>query len=57
MYDREHLEEKKELVDCLFTACMNPKSGSFFIDSRLQRHYTVFSMANPEREILKQIYQ
>lgn len=35
MYDREHLEEKKELVDCLYTACMNPKSGSFNIDSRL----------------------
>jgi dynein heavy chain len=56
MYDRDHLEEKKYLADCLFTACMNPKSGSFNIDLRLQRHYSVFSCLNPEKEILQTIF-
>ena len=56
MYDRDHLEDKKYLDDCLFTACMNPKSGSFFIDPRLQRHYSTFSCLTAEKEILAQIY-
>ena len=56
MYDRDHLEDKKYLADCLFTACMNPKAGSFNIDLRLQRHYSVFSCLNPEKEILQTIF-
>ena len=56
VYDRDHLEEKKHLVDCMFTACMNPKSGSFIIDLRLSRHFSLFSCLTAEREILNTIY-
>jgi len=40
----------------MFTACMNPKSGSFFVDLRLSRHFTLISCLTAEREILKTIY-
>ena len=43
LYNRAALEEKFFMADCLFAACMNPKSGSFYVDSRLQRHYTVIA--------------
>lgn len=56
MYDRDHLEEKKQLVDIMFTACMNPKSGSFVVDLRLTRHFTLVSCLVAEREILSTIY-
>lgn len=56
VYDRDHLEEKKNLVDCIFTACMNPKSGSFFVDLRLTRHLTLVSCLVAEKEILNTIY-
>lgn len=56
IFDRDHLEEKKKLVDCQYTACMNPKAGSFVIDARLQRHYSTFACLTAEKEILFQIY-
>lgn len=56
VYDRDHLEEQKHLVDIMFTACMNPKSGSFFVDLRLSRHFTLVSCLTAEREILRAIY-
>lgn len=56
VYDRDHLDEKKFLVDIMFTACMNPKSGSFFVDLRLTRHMTLISCLIAEKEILKTIY-
>lgn len=56
VYDRDHLEEKKFLVDIMFTGCMNPKSGSFFIDLRLTRHATVIACLTPDRDVLKTIY-
>lgn len=56
IYDRDHLEEKKLLVDCMFAACMNPKSGSFIIDLRLSRHFSLFSCLTAEKEILNTIY-
>lgn len=56
IYDRDHLEEKKILVDCMFAACMNPKSGSFYIDLRLSRHLSLFSCLTAEKEILYTIY-
>jgi dynein heavy chain len=34
VYDRQHLEEKKDIVDVLYIGCMNPKSGSFMINGR-----------------------
>lgn len=56
IYDRDHLEEKKYLQDCMFTACMNPKSGSFNVDLRLQRHLSCFATMIPSKEILQTIY-
>lgn len=56
MYNREALEEKKLLVDVLFTACQNPKSGSFFVDPRLQRHYTVVACDIATDEVLETIF-
>ena len=56
IFDRDHLEERKNLVDCLYTACMNPKAGSFVIDLRLQRHYSVFACLVAEKEVLQTIY-
>jgi dynein heavy chain len=56
IYDRDHLEEKKFLVDIMFAACMNPKSGSFIVDLRLSRHFTLVSCLTSEKEILKTIY-
>jgi len=44
------------MVDCLFTACMNPKSGSFYVDSRLQRHYTVVACDVASEEVLNTIF-
>lgn len=56
MYNREHLEEQKLLVDVMFTACENPKSGSFNVDLRLTRHFTLISCLTAEKEILSTIY-
>ena len=56
IYDRDHLEEKKLLVDVMFAACMNPKSGSFYVDLRLTRHLSLFAMLTAEKEILITIY-
>lgn len=56
MFDRDHLEEKKTLQDIMFLGCMNPKSGSFVIDLRLSRHFTMIALGVPEKEILNTIY-
>jgi dynein heavy chain, axonemal len=55
-FDREHVEDKKYLVDILYLACMNTKSGSFVVDPRLQRHYTVLSCLTPESAVLFTIF-
>ena len=56
VYDRDHLEEKKKLLDIMFSACMNPKSGSFIIDLRLTRHFTLVACLTAEKDILTTIY-
>jgi len=40
----------------MFLGCLNPKSGSFVIDLRLTRHFTLVALALPEKEILNTIY-
>jgi dynein heavy chain len=35
---------------------MNPKAGSFSVDTRLQRQFTIFSFGTPDSAILKSIY-
>jgi len=56
IYNRDKLSVQMYLHDVMFTACMNPKSGSFNIDIRLSRHFTLISCLTAEREILKTIY-
>ena len=40
----------------MFAACMNPKSGSFYVDLRLQRHFTTVALQLLEAEGLKSLY-
>lgn len=44
------------MKDIMFVCCMNPKSGSFFVDIRLTRHLTTVCLSVPEKEILSTIY-
>jgi dynein heavy chain len=56
VYDRNNLEEKRDLVDILFTACMNPKAGSFMINPRLQRRFTVQTTFTPTSAVIGGIF-
>jgi dynein heavy chain len=56
VFDREHLEEKKTIQDVMFLGCLNPKSGSFVIDLRLCRHFSMIALGTPEKEILATIF-
>lgn len=40
----------------MFASCMNPKSGSFYVDLRTTRHFTQIALGVPEKEILQTIY-
>jgi len=57
IFDRAALSEQILLKDIMFAACMNPKSGSFYVDLRLQRHFTTVALMLPEKEILRTIYE
>jgi len=35
---------------------MNPKAGSFYVDLRLQRHFSTFTMFTPDAITIKYIY-
>lgn len=39
-----------------YVSCMNPTSGSFTINPRLQRHFAVFAICFPGQEALTMIY-
>lgn len=54
-YDRQKLT-LKEIHNCQYVACMNPTSGSFTIDPRLQRHFASFAVNFPGPEALQGIY-
>lgn len=56
MFDRSHLEDRMNLVDIQFMACMNPTAGSFNISARLQRHFSVITCFEPEQETLRRIF-
>jgi dynein heavy chain len=56
IFNREQLEEKKYLQDLLFFACQNQKAGSFNVDLRLQRNFTVLTMYTPTEDIIKTIF-
>lgn len=46
----------KEIHNCQYVACMNPMVGSFTINPRLQRHFTVFAFNFPSLDALNTIY-
>lgn len=48
IFDRADLTLRKEIVDVLYSAAINPKAGSFHIATRLERHFTAvgFSMSS-----------
>lgn len=55
-YDRQKMT-LKEIHNVQYVACMNPTAGSFTINPRLQRHFTVFAVNFPSIEALRTIYQ
>ncbi|XP_066292954.1 dynein beta chain, ciliary-like [Branchiostoma lanceolatum] len=54
-YDRVKLS-LKDVHNCQYVACMNPTSGSFTINPRLQRHFCVFALSFPGLDALQHIY-
>lgn len=54
-YDRNKLS-LKDIHNTQYVSCMNPTSGSFTINPRLQRHFCVFAVCFPNNETLNYIY-
>ncbi|KAG9396803.1 Dynein heavy chain and region D6 of dynein motor [Carpediemonas membranifera] len=54
-YDRQKLT-LREIKNCQMVAAMNPTAGSFTVNPRLQRHFTVLSVNMPEPDSLSRIY-
>lgn len=54
-YDRTKLT-LKDIHNTQYVSCMNPTSGSFTINPRLQRHFCVFAISFPNMEALNNIY-
>ncbi|XP_044152524.1 dynein axonemal heavy chain 9 [Bufo gargarizans] len=54
-YDRTKLA-MKEIMNVQYVSCMNPTSGSFTINPRLQRHFSVFALSFPGTDALSTIY-
>ena len=55
-FDRSDMGLKKSIVDTQYVACMNHKSGSFFVDPRLQRHFFTFACQMPGDTDLNTIF-
>ncbi|XP_063817028.1 dynein axonemal heavy chain 9 isoform X3 [Pseudophryne corroboree] len=54
-YDRNKLT-MKEIMNVQYVSCMNPTAGSFTINPRLQRHFSVFALSFPGMDALATIY-
>ncbi|XP_028983813.1 dynein axonemal heavy chain 11 isoform X2 [Betta splendens] len=54
-YDRHKLT-LKEIHNTQYVACMNPTAGSFSINPRLQRHFSVFAVNIPSPEAQNTIF-
>ncbi|GKT34970.1 Dynein beta chain, ciliary, partial [Aduncisulcus paluster] len=54
-YDRSKLA-LKEVKNVQYAAALNPLAGSFHINQRLQRHFSLFAVDLPSESNLKQIY-
>ncbi|KAF4517247.1 hypothetical protein B566_EDAN011631, partial [Ephemera danica] len=55
-YDRNKLT-LKDIHNTQYVACMNPTAGSFTINTRLLRHFSVFALSFPETEAVEFIYR
>jgi dynein heavy chain len=56
IFNLEQLEERKFIQDLLFFASLNHKSGSFIIDLRLQKNFSVFAQNTPSQDVIKTIF-
>jgi dynein heavy chain len=54
-YDTTKLE-RKEIQGVQYIACMNPTSGSFQVNDRLQAQFATFACQMPNEAVQKQIY-
>ncbi|XP_075248756.1 dynein beta chain, ciliary-like isoform X2 [Convolutriloba macropyga] len=54
-YDRVKLS-LKDINNVQYVSCMNPTAGSFTINPRLQRHFSVFAISFPNNEAIVTIY-
>ncbi|XP_066544120.1 dynein axonemal heavy chain 11 [Amia ocellicauda] len=54
-YDRQKLA-LKEIHNCQYITCMNPAAGSFSVNPRLQRHFSVFAVHFPGVDALATVY-
>ncbi|XP_034410206.1 dynein heavy chain 11, axonemal [Cyclopterus lumpus] len=54
-YDRQKLSIK-EIHNTQYVVCMNPTAGSFTINPRLQRHFSVFAVNFPSPEAQMSIF-
>ena len=54
-YDRTKLT-LKDIHNTQYVSCMNPTAGSFTINTRLQRHFSVFALSFPGADALATIY-
>uniref|UniRef100_A0A8C9J5L0 Dynein axonemal heavy chain 9 n=1 Tax=Piliocolobus tephrosceles TaxID=591936 RepID=A0A8C9J5L0_9PRIM len=54
-YDRSKLS-LKEIRNVQYVSCMNPTAGSFTINPRLQRHFSLFVLSFPGADALSSIY-
>lgn len=54
-YDRAKWE-LRNVKNCQYLACMNPSTGTFTIDARLQRHFATFAVQMPAKESLMTMY-
>jgi len=55
-YDRVK-KTLKIVTNTQYIAAMNPKAGSFTVDPRLQRHFTVFALSAPSNDACLTIYR
>ncbi|KAL7886390.1 hypothetical protein AOLI_G00041110 [Acnodon oligacanthus] len=63
---RQHLDYKhwydgqkmslKEIHNTQYVTCMNPQAGSYTINPRLQRHFSVLAVSSPSWESLNSIF-
>ncbi|XP_025284143.2 dynein axonemal heavy chain 9 isoform X2 [Canis lupus dingo] len=54
-YDRNKLS-LKEIRNVQYVSCMNPTAGSFTINPRLQRHFSILALSFPGPDALASIY-